>query len=173
MKKTIALAVILLVALCGNWVSAQNQNYLPSFINGFPQEKFLKTMKDSLNITDEDIPGYKYAIWVNAWFGTLGSKNGNVFIKHLVTLEWNNGHFFNGQNWVQGNINTFSPGESTLLRALFDLQQRAEGILGKPIPPIYGELPNKYVNAVLKVLSEFEGNTSETRSKTTATFKRF
>ncbi len=153
MKKTIALAAVLLAALCGNWVSAQNQNYLPSFVQGVPQEKFLKTMEYSLNITDDDIPVYRYAIWVNAWFGTIGSKNGNVFIKHLVTWEWNDGHFATQGQWKQGNYNMPYPPDSKILNALNDLQMRAESIMSESIPPLERELPNDYVKRVLNYLS--------------------
>ncbi len=151
MKKTIVLVAILLVALCGNWVSAQNQNYLPAEVQRVPQQKFIEAYKSQMGVSDEDLPTNAYKLWVNAWFGKVSSKNGVVSIS-LVTWEWNDSHFARNGTWLQGNSDMPYPPESKMVNALNDLQRRAEAIMGSKLPPLDGEYPNGYVERILNYL---------------------
>ncbi len=151
MKKIIVLVAILLVTLCGNWVSAQNQNYLPEYVQRISQQKYVDAFKNQTGISDEDLPTNAYKLWVNAWFGKITSQNGVVTIIP-VTWEWNDGHFATGGEWKQGNYNMPYPPESKMLNALTNLQGLAQDILGKPLPPLEGEFPSKYVERILNYL---------------------
>jgi hypothetical protein len=150
--KKITLILLLLIGFSGvESLKAQNQNYLPEFVQRVPQQKYVEAFKNQTGISDEDLPTNAYKIWVNAWFGKVSSQNGVITISP-VSWEWNDGHFFKSGSWVQGNSNMPYPAESKILNALNDLQMRAEQILGSPLPPLEGEFPNRYVERILNYL---------------------